>query len=146
MPLRLSPLYCLCMSNKQSCERLTENKSGAGRDVTSCDSLLHKPSAQIRTVPVISVLTNGCSGGCCPHRISGHANLTQPNPLSPPLFPPMQRAFFFFSNCSFVVRWAPALQPGLILSLLINVVGQQWLKVTTADKACTCHTGFGCSH
>lgn len=61
----------------------------------------------------------------------------------PPLFPPMQYAFLF-SNCSFVKRLAPALQPGLILSLLISIVGQQWLKMNTADKACACLTGLGC--
>lgn len=146
MPLRLSPLRCLCMSNKQSCERLTENKNGTSRDVMSRDSLLHKPSAEIKTFPMIGVFTNWCSGGCCPHHISSYPNLTKPNPLSPPpLFPPTQHTFLF-SNCSFVERGPPALRPGLILSLLISVVGQQWLKVTTTDKACACLTGLSCSH
>lgn len=94
------PLYC--MSNKQSCERLIENKSGTSCDVTSCDSRLHKPSAQIKTFPMISVFTNWCSGGCCPHYIiqPPKSHIAQPTLSSSSS--PATASCISFSNCSFV--------------------------------------------
>lgn len=97
--------------------------------------LLHKPATEIKIFPMIASRTHPCArGGCRPRN---------PQRLSKPIlsqcffplfiFPAQKRAFLPCGE----KRRAPALEPGLILSLLISIVARRRLTACAAGETST---------
>lgn len=135
--LRLPSLYCLC-AYREIRERLSENKSRASCDVTSLtwsrDCYINQQQRLKYSQWWLLARTRALREAAFPATLNGYPNLSCPNVfLLLFIFPAQKRAFLPCGE----KRRAPALEPGLILSLLISLVARCRLTACAAGETCT---------